>query len=89
MFWWNFGVNNQMVEDVLVHRHALPWTQFQTQNPNLAVLEYRGEVSEIDPQRVESRIHHRAGEQTTERCLGTKLDLVHAPNDGIKLRVAV
>jgi integrase len=26
--------------------------------------------------------------QTTERYLGTKQDLVHAPNDGIKLRVA-
>src|SRR5208282_5995954 len=27
--------------------------------------------------------------QTTERYLGTKQDLVHAPNDGIKLRVAM
>ena len=27
--------------------------------------------------------------RTTERYLGTKQDLVHAPNDGIKLRVAV
>ncbi len=27
--------------------------------------------------------------QTTERYLGTKQDLVHAPNDGIELRVAV
>jgi integrase len=27
--------------------------------------------------------------QTTERYLGTKQDLVHPPNDGIKLRVAV
>jgi integrase len=27
--------------------------------------------------------------QTTERYLGTKQDLVHAPNDGINLRVAV
>ena len=27
--------------------------------------------------------------QTTERYLGTKQDLVHAPNDGIKLRVTV
>ena len=27
--------------------------------------------------------------QTTERYLGTKQDLVHAPNDGIKLRVVV
>ena len=26
--------------------------------------------------------------QTTERYLGTKQDLVHAPNDGIKLRVS-
>ena len=25
--------------------------------------------------------------QTTERCLGTKQDLVHAPNDGIQLRI--
>src|ERR1041384_4300317 len=30
-----------------------------------------------------------ASVQTTERDLGTKQDLVHAPNDGIKLRVAV
>jgi integrase len=27
--------------------------------------------------------------QTTERYLGTKQDLVHAPNDAIKLKVAV
>src|SRR5215472_6020583 len=27
--------------------------------------------------------------QTTERYLGTRQDLVHAPNDGIKLRVAL
>jgi site-specific recombinase XerD len=30
-----------------------------------------------------------ASVQTTERYLGAKQDLVHAPNDGIKLRVAV
>ena len=30
-----------------------------------------------------------ASVQTTERYLGTKQDLVHAPNDGIKLRVEV
>jgi integrase len=30
-----------------------------------------------------------ASVQTTERYLGTKQDLVHAPNDGIRLRVAV
>jgi site-specific recombinase XerD len=30
-----------------------------------------------------------ASVQTTERYLGTKQDLVHAPNDGIKLRVIV
>lgn len=30
-----------------------------------------------------------ASVQTTERYLGTKQDLVHAPNDAIKLRVAV
>src|SRR5580693_7132280 len=30
-----------------------------------------------------------ASVQTTERYLGTKQDLVHAPNDGIKLRVLV
>jgi site-specific recombinase XerD len=30
-----------------------------------------------------------ASVQTTERYLGTKQDLVHAPNGGIKLRVAV
>jgi site-specific recombinase XerD len=30
-----------------------------------------------------------ASVQTTERYLGTKQDLVHEPNDGIKLRVAV
>jgi integrase len=29
-----------------------------------------------------------ASVQTTERYLGTKQDLLHAPNDGIKLRVA-
>jgi hypothetical protein len=27
--------------------------------------------------------------QTTERYLGTKQDLAHAPNDGIKLRLKV
>ena len=30
-----------------------------------------------------------ASVQTTERYLGTKQDLVHAPNDAIKLRVVV
>jgi integrase len=30
-----------------------------------------------------------ASVQTTERYLGTKQDLVHAPNDGIELRVMV
>ena len=30
-----------------------------------------------------------ASVQTTERYLGTKQDLVHAPNDGIKLKLAV
>jgi integrase len=30
-----------------------------------------------------------ASVQTTERYLGTKQDLVHAPNDGIKQRVAI
>jgi integrase len=30
-----------------------------------------------------------ASVQTTERYLGTKQDLVHAPNDGIKLRLPV
>src|SRR5882672_777329 len=30
-----------------------------------------------------------ASVQTTERYLGTRQDLVHAPNDGIKLRIAV
>ena len=30
-----------------------------------------------------------ASVQTTERYLGTKQDLVHAPNDSIKLRVVV
>jgi integrase len=30
-----------------------------------------------------------ASVQTTERYLGTKQDLVHTPNDAIKLRVAV
>jgi integrase len=30
-----------------------------------------------------------ASVQTTKRYLGTKQDLVHAPNDGIKLRVTV
>ena len=30
-----------------------------------------------------------ASVQTTERHLGAKQDLVNAPNDGIKLRVAI
>ena len=30
-----------------------------------------------------------ASVQTTERYLGTRQDLVHAPNDGIRLRVSV
>ena len=30
-----------------------------------------------------------ASVQTTERYLGTKQDLVHAPNDGIKLKILV
>ncbi len=30
-----------------------------------------------------------ASVQTTERYLGTKQDLVHAPNDGIKLKVSM
>ncbi len=30
-----------------------------------------------------------ASVQTTVRYLGTKQDLVHAPNDGIKLKLAV
>ena len=30
-----------------------------------------------------------ASVQTTERYLGTRQDLVHAPNDAIRLRVAV
>jgi site-specific recombinase XerD len=30
-----------------------------------------------------------ASVQTNERYLGTKQDLIHAPNDGITLRVAV
>ena len=30
-----------------------------------------------------------ASVQTTERYLGIRQDLVHAPNDGIKLRVAL
>ena len=30
-----------------------------------------------------------ASVQTTERYLGTKQDLVHAPNDGIKLRIMI
>ena len=30
-----------------------------------------------------------ASVQTTERYLGTKQDLVHAPNDAIKLKLAV
>ena len=30
-----------------------------------------------------------ASVQTTERYLGTKQDLVHAPNDAIRLKVAV
>ena len=30
-----------------------------------------------------------ASVQTTEQYLGTKQDLVHAPNDGLKLRLAI
>jgi integrase/recombinase XerD len=30
-----------------------------------------------------------ASVQTTERYLGTKQDLIHTPNDGIRLRVTV
>jgi len=30
-----------------------------------------------------------ASAQTTERYLGTKQDLIHAPSDGIKLRVTL
>jgi len=30
-----------------------------------------------------------ASVQTTERYLGTKQDLAHAPNDGIKLRLSI
>jgi integrase len=30
-----------------------------------------------------------ASVQTTERYLGTRQDLAHAPNDAIKLRIAV
>ena len=29
-----------------------------------------------------------ASVQTTERCLGPKQDLVHAPNDSIRLKIA-
>src|ERR1039457_3850148 len=42
-----------------------------------------GELEQIQP------LLGHASVQTTERYLGTKQDLVHAPNDGIKLRVAV
>ena len=44
-----------------MHGHALPRTQFQTENPNLAVLEYQREVFGSDPQGVESRARHFAG----------------------------
>jgi integrase/recombinase XerD len=39
-------------------------------------------------ERIQLLLGH-ASVHTTERYLGTKQDLVHAPNDGIKLRVAV
>ena len=42
-----------------------------------------GELEQID-----LMLGHASG-QMTERCLGTVQDLVHAPNDGIKLRKAV
>ena len=41
-----------------------------------------------EPLQIQLLLGH-ASVQTTERYLGTKQDLVHAPNDGIKLRVAV
>lgn len=40
-----------------------------------------GELEQIQP------LLGHASVQTTERYLGTKQDLVHAPNDAIKLRV--
>ena len=59
------------------------------------------DVAPHDLRRTCARLCHQAGGEleqiqfllghvsveTTERYLGTKQDLVHAPNDGIKLRV--
>jgi len=41
-----------------------------------------------EPEQIQLLLGH-ASVQTTERCLGTKQNLVNAPNDGIKLRLAV
>jgi integrase len=47
---------------------------------------YRAAGGELE--QIQLLLSH-ASVQTTERYLGTKQDLVHAPNDAIKLRVVV
>ena len=54
-----------------MHRHALPWTQFQAENPNLAILKNEREILGRDPQGVESGTHYLAG---ISRLLDSDID---------------